>query len=132
MKPEIQDWMMNDIHELLDGFSAKLAYFKQRDENQRLAIFEYNKSIIDRQLALKQLKEEQMNLNKRLQNEIKNSKWVMENISKFNEVTNDVAGVDGSGENTEVTTSQTLQTGVSQQSSQQQLMQNIQQNHIPL
>jgi len=131
LKPDIQDWMMNDIHELLDGFSSKLAYFKQRDENQRLALFEYNKSIIDRQLALKHLKEEQMNLNKRLQNEIKNSKWVMENISKFNEVTNDVTGVDGSGENIEITNSQTIQTGVSQQSSQQQLMQNIQQNHIP-
>jgi len=127
LDPEVQNWVTEDINALLTSFSKKLEYFKKRDENQRLALQEYNNNIIEKYLAIRHLREEQMNLNKKLQNEIKNSKWILQNYSKFNEVTNEVPESMGTDINNSSASSQ--QQILSQQSSQQQLP-NSQQNHI--
>jgi len=129
-----------DIDNLMSTFSAKLEFFKKRNENQRLAILSYNKEIKARQIALKRLKEEQFNLNRKLQNEIINSKWVLENMSKFDEVTNETL-LDSSNNNSNsnnsnnsspiavINESNTTQNSMtlpsqilSQQNSQQQIM----------
>ncbi|KAG4101263.1 hypothetical protein H8356DRAFT_933312 [Neocallimastix lanati (nom. inval.)] len=89
LDPEVQEWMLTDIENIFDTFSTKLEYFKKRNENQRLAMLSYYNEVKEKQIQIKRMREEQINLNKKLQNEIINSKWVTENMSKFDEVTND-------------------------------------------
>jgi len=91
----------------------------------------YYQDLIEKQAIYRRLKEEQDNLNRKLQlqNEIKSSKWAIENTSK-DEVSNDTAEISNIPDTSPNTSSSQPQI-LSQQSSQQQIQSIQNNNRIP-